>query len=154
MSTLILVAWESNAGTLTTSLAALRRDGFASMDSGEARGTLTTRPVRFSGKHLFVNVADPKGELRVEVSEPGRPGIIALQCRELYSCNNRQNPATCSLERCGRFVVAHESARPLSLSFEEWPTVRVLVSPEKTGASQGYVAAGGPGLSSNRDTGR
>jgi hypothetical protein len=47
-------------------LATLRRDGFASMDAGESGGTLTTRPVRFQGQHLFVNVDDPSGELRVE----------------------------------------------------------------------------------------
>jgi hypothetical protein len=45
----------------------LRRDGFASMDAGAAEGTLTTRPVTFHGKHLFVNVDAPQGELRVEV---------------------------------------------------------------------------------------
>jgi hypothetical protein len=57
----------NKAGTLSTGLATLRRDGFASMDAGESTGTLTTRPVRFKGKHLFVNVDDPKGELRVEI---------------------------------------------------------------------------------------
>ncbi|MFM7923978.1 MAG: glycosyl hydrolase family 32, partial [Planctomycetaceae bacterium] len=40
-------------------LATLRRDGFASMDGA---GELTTHPVMFSGRHLFVNV---NGELYV-----------------------------------------------------------------------------------------
>src|SRR6185369_10959788 len=57
----------NKSGTLTTGLATLRRDGFASMDADEAEGVLTTRPVRFSGKYLFVNVNNPEGELRVEV---------------------------------------------------------------------------------------
>ena len=57
----------NKAGTLTTGLATLRRDGFASMDADEAGGTLTTRPVRFRGRHLFVNVEDPNGEMRVEI---------------------------------------------------------------------------------------
>src|SRR2546426_11227408 len=57
----------NKAGTCATGLATLRRDGFASMDAGETGGTLTTRPVRFSGKHLFVNVDNAKGELRVEI---------------------------------------------------------------------------------------
>src|SRR5699024_10787875 len=48
-------------------MATLRRDGFASMEVGKKRGTLLTRPVTFSGKHLFVNVDCPEGELRVEV---------------------------------------------------------------------------------------
>ncbi|HSW47189.1 MAG TPA: hypothetical protein VLM89_16620, partial [Phycisphaerae bacterium] len=38
-----------------TGLAVLRRDGFASMDAGETPGTLTTRPLTFNGKYLFVN---------------------------------------------------------------------------------------------------
>src|SRR5579871_6364111 len=65
-------------GVCSTGLATLRRDGFASMDDRyppgsptPASGTirqLTTRPVRFSGSHLWVN-ADiaPAGALRVEV---------------------------------------------------------------------------------------
>jgi hypothetical protein len=50
-----------------TSLAVLRRDGFVSMDALSAGGTLTTRPVTFRGKYLFVNLDAPAGELRVEV---------------------------------------------------------------------------------------
>jgi hypothetical protein len=63
-----------NATTDTTGLAVLRRDGFASMEAGEREGTLTTRPVRFSGKHLFVNAK--LGELRVEVLD--RDGNVIL----------------------------------------------------------------------------
>ena len=37
-------------GFVNTGLAFLRRDGFASMDSIQDPGTLTTRPVKFSGK--------------------------------------------------------------------------------------------------------
>ena len=33
----------------------------------EEAGTLTTRPVTFKGKNLFVNVDCPDGELKVEV---------------------------------------------------------------------------------------
>jgi hypothetical protein len=67
----------------------LRRDGFASMDAGEEGGVLTTRPVRFRGKHLFVNLDAPSGELRAEVLdadgaqsaiEQVRPRVIEL-CR-------------------------------------------------------------------------
>ena len=48
-------------------LATLRRDGFASLDADEKGGTLTTRPLRFRGRHLFVNIDAPKGELRIEI---------------------------------------------------------------------------------------
>ena len=50
----------SHSGVCSIGLALLRRDGFASMDAGPEEATLTTRRVRFVGKHLFVNadVAD------------------------------------------------------------------------------------------------
>src|SRR5262249_48104396 len=60
-------------------VAAPRRGGFASMDrlpsparverinDGIPAGTLTTRPVTFSGEHLFVNANVQGAELRVEV---------------------------------------------------------------------------------------
>jgi len=36
-------------------LAKLRRDGFASLDAGQTVGKITTRPMTFVGKKLFVN---------------------------------------------------------------------------------------------------
>jgi hypothetical protein len=57
----------------STGLAMLRRDGFASLDAARP-GTLTTRPVRFRGNRLFVNLDAPQGELRVEVlAADGKP---------------------------------------------------------------------------------
>ncbi|MBV9746010.1 MAG: hypothetical protein JO099_19795, partial [Acidobacteriia bacterium] len=53
-----------------TGLATLRRDGFYSMDAGSSAAVLTTRPVRFSGKYLFVNVQDPQGSLQIQVINP------------------------------------------------------------------------------------
>jgi len=48
-------------------VAILRRDGFASMDADGAGGDLTTRPVRFSGNFLHVNLDAPAGSLTVDV---------------------------------------------------------------------------------------
>ena len=51
-----------------TGITKLRRDGFASM---RGPGVVTTEPLRFSGKHLFIN---DKGTLRAEVlDEAGNP---------------------------------------------------------------------------------
>ena len=47
-------------------LAVLRRDGFLSLDAGEAGGNLTTKPFSLSGDRLFVNVDASKGELAVQ----------------------------------------------------------------------------------------
>jgi hypothetical protein len=58
----------------STGVAILRRDGFASIDAGATEGTLTTRPVIFSGRHLSVNADAARGELRVEIlDENNRP---------------------------------------------------------------------------------
>jgi hypothetical protein len=51
----------------STGLAVLRRDGFYSMDAGAGEGALTTKPVSFTGSHLFVNVAAPAGRLQAEI---------------------------------------------------------------------------------------
>ena len=42
------------------------------MEADAVGGSLTTRPVKFTGRHLFVNLAAAEGELRVEVV--GRDG--------------------------------------------------------------------------------
>ena len=66
----------------STGLATLRRDGFASLDAVDTEGSITTRPVRFSGCHLFVNLATaPGGELRTEILDADNR-VIAPFTRE------------------------------------------------------------------------
>ena len=48
---------------MSTGAGVLRRYGFASLDTGVQEYMLTTRPVQFDGKHLFVNV-DADGGLQ------------------------------------------------------------------------------------------
>ena len=49
-------------------LAVLRRDGFVSLDASEERGTITTKPFKWSGSKLMANVETKEhGELRAEV---------------------------------------------------------------------------------------
>lgn len=62
-------------GRANTGLAILRRDGFASLDADSAGGEISTRPLRFTGKHLFVNVDSQNGELRAEVLGPNGGAI-------------------------------------------------------------------------------
>jgi hypothetical protein len=73
----------NKAGTLTTGIgdAAPRRvrlDG-----RGRSGRHADDAPVRFTGKHLFVNVDDPNGELRVEIlNQAGQvvPRFTAENC--------------------------------------------------------------------------
>lgn len=141
----------SKSGTCSTGLAVLRRDGFASMDAGEEGGTLTTRPVRFRGKHLFVNADAEGGELRAEVLH--RQGRTVMPF---------------SLERCVP-VVSDGTLQPLrwegaeDLSSVAGKEARLRfhlvsgrlfafwVSGDASGASHGFMAAGGPGYAGSVD---
>ncbi|HID76337.1 MAG TPA: hypothetical protein EYP56_10120, partial [Planctomycetaceae bacterium] len=68
-----------SSGRCTTGLATLRRDGFASLDA-EDEGVLTTRPVRFRGRFLFVNADTKQGQLLVEVMAQAHPfdGLVVV----------------------------------------------------------------------------
>lgn len=142
----------SISGVCSTGLATLRRDGFASMDADESGGTLTTRPVRFRGKHLFVNVDAPAGELRVEVLDEKRqvvPPFSRENCIPVQADStihevtwSNANDLTALTGRPVRFRFHLRNGRLYSF----W------VSPDRSGASHGYVAAGGPGFTGPTDT--
>ena len=64
------------SSAMQTAQEKLRRDGFASMDAGPEGGMLTTRPVKFNGRFMFLNMKTnaPDGEVRVEILHAdGRP---------------------------------------------------------------------------------
>jgi hypothetical protein len=136
----------------STGVAFLRRDGFVSMDAGPDGGVLTTRPLKFSGEHLFVNVDCPDGKLTVEVldreNRPIEP-FTAARCEPISTDATLQAvtwpdaPSLAPLrDRPVRFRF-HLTAGSL---FSFW------VSPSADGRSNGYVAAGGPGYPAPTDT--
>lgn len=141
----------AGAGDMATGLGVLRRDGFASMDADETGGTLTTRPVTFQGKHLFVNVNAKEGELRVEaLGQDGQP--LGRYTRE--ACKAIRADKT-------RAEVHWEGGEELALSdqpvrfrfhLQKGELYAFWVSQDRSGASQGHVAAGGPGFTGSRDT--
>lgn len=58
----------------STAWATLRVDGYVSLDAENDAGTLTTKPMRFDGKALTVNLVAPRGALRAELQdEAGKP---------------------------------------------------------------------------------
>ncbi|MBN2314502.1 MAG: hypothetical protein JXM79_11270 [Sedimentisphaerales bacterium] len=141
--------WDGNCHT---GLATMRRDGFASMDAGGESGVLTTRPVRFAGKYLFVNVDAPKGALRVEVLNHDGKVI------EPFTADNC-DPVTAdtTLQQVtwkGGDSLSGLSGQPVRFRFhlKKGSLYAFWVSPNKSGASYGYVAAGGPGFVESRDT--
>ncbi len=135
----------------STGLAMLRRDGFASMDAGEAESALTTRPVRFRGQHLFVNLAAPQGELRAEALD--RDG----QAIEPFTRENclplRADKTLQTVRWKGARDLSKLAGQPVKFRFhlKRGSLYAFWVSTEASGASRGYVAAGGPGLSGPTD---
>ncbi len=118
-------------------LATLRRDGFASLDAGAKGGTLTTRPVTFTGKHLFVNAACPQGALRVEILDASSSQVLCP-------------PFTAAKTDSTRHPLGDVSAftnRPVRFRFhlKTGNLYAFWVSPSTSGASRGYLAAGGRG---------
>jgi hypothetical protein len=121
-------------------LATLRRDGFASMDGP---GELTTRPVRFRGRHLFVNF---NGELEVEVlDEAGQVARVSKPCKG--------DATKLKVEWTDGADLTGLEGRKLRFRFrlKSGSLFAFWLTPDPNGASNGYVGAGGPGYPGTRD---
>ncbi len=136
----------------STGIAFLRRDGFASMEAGPKGATLTTRPVQFTGNHLFVNVDCPKGKLVAEVLDAnGQPlkGFTAEKCQPASADSTLTEVAWSD-----GASLADLAGKPVRFRFHltDGSLYSFWVSPEADGRSNGYLAAGGPGYPSLVDT--
>jgi len=135
-------------------LAVLRRDGFASMDAGPESGTLTTRPVVFQGSRLFVNVdtASEGGELRVEIlDEAGKPLAPFSIDRSTPIAVDRTLQAVAWGAEADLSALRGRTVR-FRFELRRGRLFAFWVSPDASGASHGYVAAGGPGYDGIVDT--
>ena len=143
-----------------TGLATLRRDGFASMKAGEEEGVLITRPVTFSGKHLFVNADASGGELRVSIMQEDLSDFHDRSSKVLEpftaeNCEPIRSDST--IQRVtwkGASDLSALAGKPVRFRFhlKDGSLYSFWVSPDETGASHGYVAAGGPGFTGDKDT--
>ncbi len=135
-----------------TGIAMLRRDGFASMNAGAAGGTLTTRPVKFKGRHLFVNVNAPKGELTVEVLDEKGNVIAPFSTKNCIAITGDKTLQQVTWK--GTKDLAGLSGQKVQFRFrlKQGELYSFWVSPDLSGASHGYVAAGGPGFDGPMDT--
>ncbi|MEX2215998.1 MAG: hypothetical protein WD768_17940 [Phycisphaeraceae bacterium] len=136
----------------STGLALLRRDGFASLDAGDETGTLTTRPVRFTGTQLFVNVNAPRGELRVEVLDEAGKAIEPFTLANCQTVTTDSTLAPITWKGATDLSALKGKAVRFRFHLTRGKLYAFWVSPDKSGASHGYIAAGGPGFTSNRDT--
>ncbi|MGE4488745.1 MAG: hypothetical protein AB7E95_04265 [Kiritimatiellales bacterium] len=132
-------------------IATLRRDGFASMDT-QNKGSLTTRPVTFSGKYLFVNADVPEGSLRAEVLDKDGTVIkpFTLENSAAFTGDSTLQQLTWN----GGSDLSALQEQPVRLRFEleNGALYSFWVSRDETGRSDGYVAGGGPGYIGPTDT--
>jgi len=140
--------WDGGGGT---GLAVLRRDGFASVEAGPDGGILLTRPLRFAGRHLFVNLAAPHGHLRVAaLAEDGTeiPGFGLSDCVPVSGDATRH-----AVKWRGHGSLASLAGRPVRLRFELFngALYSFWISRWPGGESSGFVAAGGPGFQAATD---
>jgi hypothetical protein len=140
------------SGACSTGLALLRRDGFASLDAGDRPGQVTTRPLRFSGRFLFVNVSAAQGELRAEALDEARkpiPPFTRESCRPVRADGTRL-----AVTWDGAPDLNSLANKPVRFRFHltRGQLFAFWVSPEESGASHGHVAAGGPGFTGPTDT--
>ena len=133
-------------------IAFLRRDGFAAM-TATGSGELVTRPLLFSGACVFVNVACPQGELRVELqdAESGAavPGFALAECRPV-SVDSTLHRVTWQDVDTVRALRGRAVRFRFTLS--NGALYAFWVSRDGTGRSDGYVAGGGPGYTGPTDT--
>jgi hypothetical protein len=122
------------------------------MDAIDSEGELLTRPLRFEGKYLFVNLDAPEGSLRVELQD--RKG----EAFEPFTSDHCSPLAVDSTIQMVDWEVGSDIS-PLAgqmvrfrFRLSNGRLYSFWVSPDITGASHGYIAAGGPGFTGPTDT--
>jgi len=144
--------WQRNGMYSNGSIgvATLRRDGFAGMVA-DGKGELTTKPVTFSGKRLFVNAECRFGSISAEVMDVfGKPipGFTRADCVPF----SRKDSTKAELRFKGGDLSSLAGREVRFRFFLHCGTLYSFwVSPSERGESRGYVAAGGPAYPGLRD---
>jgi hypothetical protein len=113
---------------------------------------LTTRLVRFSGKYLFVNADVDAGELLVEVLDKDGKVVAPFTRENCIPVKEDSTIAQVKWKNGGG--LSKLAGVPVKFRFfvKQGQLYSFWVSPDKSGASYGYVAAGGPGFAGPKDT--
>ena len=130
-----------------TGLATLRRDGFASMDAGTDGGVLTTRPVTFEGRHLFVNADTSRGALRVEVLDRRGDVVMPFTADRCVPVSADRTAQRITWTEGHDLSALRDTTVRFRFHVSNGSLYAFWVSQELTGSSNGYAAAGGPGVS-------
>jgi hypothetical protein len=135
-----------------TGLAILRRDGFASFDADATTSYLTTRPVSFSGKNLFVNASATGGQLRAEVRDLNGLPIAPFTLGNSIPFSG--DKTLVEMRWRGVEDLSSVVGRPVRFHFElaKGSLYSFWTSKDESGRSDGYLAGGGPGYTGLIDT--
>ncbi|MGE0359498.1 MAG: Ig-like domain-containing protein [Vicinamibacterales bacterium] len=136
----------------STGLAVLRRDGFASMDAAQSTATLVTRPVRFSGRHLFVNADLTGGEVCAEVLNQSGQVIAPFTLANCVPVTAGGTAQRITWAGAADLSALRGQAVKFRFTLRQGRLYAFWVSPDTSGASYGYLSAGGPGLPGGIDT--
>ena len=114
-------------------------------------GTLTTRPLTFKGRYLFVNTDCPGGELKVEALDRQSNVIEQFTADNCVAISLDNTLAAVTWKNADD--LSSLSGKPVRFRFHlsNGSLYAFWVSPDRSGASHGYVAAGGPGHAGPKD---
>ena len=132
-------------------LAVLRRDGFASLDAGAEDGYMITRPVVFNGKFMFVNVDNKEGALQVELLDENYKVLKPFTRRNCAIVSANKTIQEVTWEKVDDLAGLAGKKVRFKFYLRKGSLYSFWVTPDKLGASYGYVAAGGPGFSGSID---
>lgn len=135
-----------------TGVAFLRRDGFVSLNASGRERTVTTRPVTFTGKHLFVNVDAPEGMLAAEVLDMNGNPVEPFTLNNSIPITGDSTLAQMTWKDGSDLSALAGRAVRFRFRLQKGRFYSFWVSRDETGRSDGYVAGGGPGFTCDIDT--
>lgn len=145
---------EVNSGmyaNAATGVAFLRRDGFVSLNADKQTGLLTTRALTFSGKYLFVNIDAPKGVLFAEVVDMHGKVVEPFSFKNCIPAKGDSTLAQIRWKGGDDLSVLNNRAVRFRFKLDNGKFYSFWVSRDNSGRSDGYVAGGGPGFTSDID---
>ena len=130
---------------VSTGLATLRRDGFASMSGS---GTLSTETLRFDGEYFFVN-AEVRGSLKVELQDENGKTIDGFSANDCTSVTGNSTKTMVTWKNNKSLKQIEKKLIQVKFILADADLYSFWVSDYESGESLGYTAGGGPGLNSS-----
>ena len=132
----------------STGLATLRRDGFASMDSGNTTSVLTTKLVTFNGRYFFVNCNAINGSLKIEILDENGDLIQPFSADKCDLVNSDSTKKQITWLEINDLSSIQGTKVRFRFYANNTKLYSFWVSNTSKGESGGYLSAGGPGIES------